>query len=398
MIFQTLDSKAECYGYFANNELIFDNPPSGLTGTWKYTPSAAAYAGSLDYAYVAYGGKSLRDLCPEHMTEEWDAAEGKMKAFFRSFTSAKVSLNEHCFFDMVPEQFLFQYYGTRNRITEHALKGVEKAENYEFLVQVHEMLETIASQKLNIDREALKSNFHQMKTRNFFKKLPTIKPYARYNMFGSKTGRLTNIKGNFPVLTLDRDHRNVLLPNNDLFVELDYNGAEIRTLLALSGKEQPKEDIHSWNVQNVARGFTTRDKMKERFFAWMYNPSASDHMIEKFYDKEAANDFWDGAHVTTPYGRKIEADSHHSLNYLIQSTTSDLVLENALKIFDYVSGHKTKIAFTVHDSIVLDLAAEDRDHIIPILKIFEETRFGTFKANMSVGKKYGDLKGVAWKQ
>ena len=73
-------------------------------------------------------------------------------------------------------------------------------------------------------------------------------------MFGSKTGRLTNVKGYFPILTMDKEHRSVVKPKNDLFVELDYNGAEIITLLALSGREQPKQDIHQWNVQNVANG------------------------------------------------------------------------------------------------------------------------------------------------
>ena len=195
MIFQTLDSKAECFGYFADNKLVFDDLPEGLTGTWKYTPSAAPFTSDLDYAYIISGGQTLGDACPDHMMEEWTAADDKMKAFYRSFISAKVSLTDHCFFDMVPEQFLFQYYGMRNKITEHILQNTEKAKNYEFLANTHEMLETIASQRLNIDRGALKSNFHQMKTRNFFKKLPTIKPYVCYNMFGSKTGRLTSTCG-----------------------------------------------------------------------------------------------------------------------------------------------------------------------------------------------------------
>ena len=398
MIFQTLDSKAECFGYFVENELVFDNIPKNLSGTWKYTPSVASLRGNLDYAYIVSGGKTLEESCPEHMLEDWVQAENVMKAFFRSFAHAKVSLDEHCFYDMVPEKFLIQYYGLRNRITEHVLQSTARPENCEFLSSVHEMLATIASQKLNVNPNELKSNFHQLKTRNFFKKILKINPYVRYNMFGSKTGRLTNIKGSFPVLTLDTAHRNILSPTNDLFVELDYNGAEIRTLLALSGKDQPKNDIHKWNVENVARGFTTRDKMKERFFAWLYNPKAQDEMIERYYDKEVVGDFWDGSVITTPYGRRMDADAHHSLNYLIQSTTSDMVLENALKIFEYLSGKKTKIAFTVHDSIVLDFAADEEQHLSPILELFEETRFGTFKANVSGGKKYGNLKEMTWRR
>jgi len=336
-------------------------------------------------------------MCPERLSEDWLLAEEKMKAFFRSFAYAKVSLEENCFFDMVPDRFLSNYYGIRNEITEHILQTCEKQRNYDFLVSVHELLETIGSQKLNIDAKSLNSKSYQIKTRNFSQKLMKISPHVRYNLFGSKTGRLTNVKRTFPILTMDKEHRCVVKPKNDLFVELDYNGAEIRTLLALSGKEQPSEDIHQWNVQNLGDAFATRDEMKERFFAWLYNPSAEDSALEKHYDKGVSDDFWDGKEVLTPYGREIASDKHHSLNYLIQSTTNDLVLENTLKIFDYLSDKETNVAFTVHDSVVLDFAASESATLQHIVDLFENTRFGNFKSSVAAGKDYGNLKELKWK-
>ena len=182
-----------------------------------------------------------------------------------------------------------------------------------------------------------------------------------------------------------------------MFIELDYNGAEIRTLLSLSGKCQPVQDIHEWNLSNCARNLTTRKEMKERFFAWLYNPNSKDAMIERYYDKEIAGDYWDGQTVTTPYGRVIESDRHHSLNYLIQSTTNDIVLENAIKIHEFLKERKSRIAFTVHDSIVLDYSETDRGILFEIIKMFEETRFGNFYANVRGGKNYGDLREIKWK-
>jgi len=397
LIFQALDSKEECFGIFAEGGLVFGEEPENLSATWKHSPSISS-KNNIDYAYVMSAGATLSEMCPDSLGDEWASAENKMRAFFRSFSHAKVSLEENCFFDMVPDKFLLDYYGIRNEITKHALEVCEKQRNYDFLSSVHEMIETIGNQKLSIDAKALNKKLHQIKTRSFSQKLVKISPYVRYNMFGSKTGRLTNVKGYFPILTMDKEHRCVVKPKNDLFVELDYNGAEIRTLLALSGKEQPEGDIHQWNVSNVANGTISRNEMKERFFAWLYNPTARDEMIEKYYDRNVSDDFWDGETVTTPYGRDMAADKHHSLNYLIQSTTNDLVLENALKIFEYLSDKETNIAFTVHDSVVLDFKASEFKSLLPIVELFENTRFGNFKANISAGKDYGNLKEMSCKR
>ena len=398
MIFQALDTKQECFGFYTEEGLKYGEVPDDVTSTWKYSPSLSEHRGKLDYAYVYSLGAPLANHCPEIFEEDWKIAEEKMKAFFRSFMLSKVSMEDNCFFDLVPDKFLEQYYSIRNEITRNVLETCKKPKNYNFLVSVHEMLETISSQKLNLHPKSLNKKLHQIKTRNFSQKLIKISPYVRYNMFGSKTGRLTNVKGYFPILTMDKEHRSVVKPKNDLFVELDYNGAEIRTLLALSGREQPKQDIHQWNVQNVANGTISRNEMKERFFAWLYNPSARDEMIEKYYDRNVTDDFWNGETVTTPYGRDIPADKHHSLNYLIQSTTNDLVLENALKIFEYLSDKETNIAFTVHDSVVLDFKASEFKNLMPIVEMFESTRFGNFKANVSAGKDYGNLKEMLCKR
>ena len=55
-----------------------------------------------------------------------------------------------------------------------------------------------------------------------------------------------------------------MFPQNDWFLELDYNAAEVRTLLALSGKDQPEEDIHEWNIKNIYDGDLTREEAKRK--------------------------------------------------------------------------------------------------------------------------------------
>ena len=38
---------------------------------------------------------------------------------------------------------------------------------------------------------------------------------------------------------------------NNIFVQFDLNGAEIRTLLALTSGDHPKEDVHEFHMKNI---------------------------------------------------------------------------------------------------------------------------------------------------
>ena len=111
-----------------------------------------------------------------------------------------------------------------------------------------------------------------------------------------------------------------------MVLEFDFNAAELRVLLGLLGKEQPLEDLHGWNAQNVYCG-TTREKAKKRIFAWLYNPKSKDRLSNHVYEREAiTKKYYRGNQVTTYFNRTIESDKHHALNYIVQSTAADLFL------------------------------------------------------------------------
>ena len=82
------------------------------------------------------------------------------------------------------------------------------------------------------------------------------------------------------------------------------------------------------------------------------------------------------------------------MNYIVQSTTSDLVLRQVLKLKQELKRKKSFIAFTVHDSVVIDLAKEDRELINLLIGIFSETDLGKFPVNVSAGKDYGTLRKI----
>ena len=79
-------------------------------------------------------------------------------------------------------------------------------------------------------------------------------------------------------------------------------------------------------------------------------------------DKILANYNVDG-YVNTPFGRRIKADESKAVNYLIQSTTSDLLLKSAIEISKKLKHKKSYVAFCIHDSLVIDFCKEDK-HLI----------------------------------
>jgi len=396
LYFQALDNKRDCYGFFYEGSLSSELTPEAKR-TWRYSPNLGDTA--AEFAYLYCNGKDLKDVCPEHLIEDFAKVSEKMLAFLKTFELAKVSLSENCFYDLVPEKFLLQYFNIKNEITRHIFENTPRPDNYEFLADLDQLLIDISQQPLEIDKARLRKFYHLPAGQALVKKLSRNRTSVQYNLFGTKTGRLTTETNSFPILTLKKELRSTLAPKNDWFVEFDYNAAELRTLLALSGKDQPLDDLHEWNAKNIYRGLTTRAEAKKRIFAWLYNPESTDYLSERAYDRSSVvKKYYNGAQVSTFFGRVIPADEHHALNYIIQSTASDLFLRKAVEIDKMLKGCRTQIAFLLHDALVLDFSAEDMPILKEILAAFPRTALGDFKTNVSAGPDLGNMTELIWKQ
>ena len=386
MYFQTLDDKTECVGVYAEGKLEFDSIPQGLTRTWKYTGSITDP--SVEYAWLYANGARLDQVCPEDLQERLTAAQKRFRAYRKSFEIGKIDLREHCFFDLVPESFLMEFCEIKNQVTEHVFENYEKPLNYNLLSDFEKLLHKIRYQNLNLNKEGCRQLYVSSVGRRKANELMKNNYFIDYNLFGTVTGRLTTRPKSFPILTLKKEYRKLIKPHNDWLISLDYNGAEVRTLLHLSGHQQPKVDIHEWNVKHLFDNEVDRDTAKTLFFSWLYNPE-SDAIQTKYYNREKVLDKWyDGGYINTPFKRKIKVDERRALNYLIQSTTSDRVLERAVKIDEFLQNKKSFISHIVHDEIVIDLSDEDRDELPWIKQIFENDNF---MANVQAGKNYLEL-------
>ncbi len=391
MLFQTLDDKNECVGVYAAGQLFFDSLPSPLTQTWKYTGSVAD--SNIEYAWLYCDGKNMSEVCPEELLADWSRVSKKLSAYKKAFTIAKLDLREHCFFDLVPHDALVEFCDIKNQITQHVLENYERPANYEYLVGAAKLLHKIKHQNMALDNKNCRSHFTSHNLIAGASKILTGNTYIDYNLFGTVTGRLSTYPGSMPILTMKRELRRLVKPHNDWFLSLDYNGAEVRTVLALSEQTQPDIDIHEWNIRHVfEQEGLMREEAKTLFFAWLYNPE-SDRFSKNYYDRQKVLDrYYDGGYISTIFGRHIQVEERKAFNYIIQSTTADLVIERAIAIDKFLQGKKSFISHIVHDEIVIDFDDTERDLIIEIKELFARNRLGNFVVNLKAGKDYYDLK------
>lgn len=372
MYFQIVDNNQTCKKMYANGILTDYVSDANLNKTWKHS-SHLCDRGDVDYAYL-YTEGLIDSACPSHMSSAWERITARVSAIMRSVTASRCDIETSCIYDYIPDSFLDDFLKMRSAIIENAFETNACPLHHDILKKAHILTEEMNS-SLNIYDGSLKR--------------------TNYNIFGTKTGRLSNAKSQIPILTLKKEKRHLLKPSNDLFVEFDFNAAELRTLLALSGKEQPSGDIHEWNLLHAADESLTREEIKKRTFAWLYNPESRDRLLEGLYNRGTVKDmYYDKTHVRTPFKRKIETDDRRALNYIVQSTSSDTCIEQAFRLREFFKNTKTRVCYLMHDSVILDYAKQDQSKLLEARNIFAETRFGTYEVNASLGKDFGNMRRI----
>jgi hypothetical protein len=390
MIFQALDDKRECVGVYADGKLHFEDFPPDLTRTWKYSGSLQNQ--EVEYAWLYASGLPIEEVCPENLKEDLQAAARTMRAYKKSFDIAKIDFREHCFFDLIPHDFLVKFCELRNQVSRHVFENIEKPGNYKHLDAFQRLIHKIRYQRLNLDSADCKSLFLSSGLRKEVQKILKGSPYIDYNLFGTVTGRLSSHSNSFPVLTMKRELRALIKPHNDWFLSLDYNGAEARTLIALSGEQQPATDIHLWNMENIIKDENIdRAEAKTLFFSWLYNPDSTIFETEHYDREKILDTYYSGDYISTVFGRNIHVDRRRALNYLIQSTTADLVLDRACALDKFLDDKKSFISHIVHDEIVIDFCDEDRSTIQEIKEIFANNKLDVFRVNLRAGKDYFNI-------
>ena len=70
-------------------------------------------------------------------------------------------------------------------------------------------------------------------------------------------------------------------------------------------------------------------------------------------------------------------------------------MKQMIKISNYLKSKSSFVAFSLHDSLVIDFDKKDLNIVQELVTMFSNTDLGQYLTNVSIGKNFGEMK--KWK-
>jgi hypothetical protein len=215
--------------------------------------------------------------------------------------------------------------------------------------------------------------------------------YSSYNLYNI-TSRPTNAFNSINFLAFNKENgsRTAFVPENDAFVEFDFDGYHLRLIANKMGTEIPQdESIHEYlGKQYFEKDELTPEEYQEAkkiTFRQMYNGVEDEYRhIEFFEDVAIAVDaMWTtykgNGFLELPNRRKLileNANPQKLFNYYIQCLETVNNVKKLDKLKSYLQDKQSKVLLVVYDSILIDYAASDGKGTLSHIKdILEADRF-----------------------
>tara|TARA_B110000503_G_scaffold64513_1_gene101639 strand:+ start:271 stop:1596 length:1326 start_codon:yes stop_codon:yes gene_type:complete len=212
--------------------------------------------------------------------------------------------------------------------------------------------------------------------------------YNLYNATSRPTNSFNSV--NFAAIPKTEEHRKCFKPQNDFFVEFDFDGYHLRLLCEQINFPLTSESAHKQLAKNY---FGTEDITEEQYleakqinFQAIYGKIPDQHrnleifkLIQRYIDE-----MWEqyertgvvfNPHSSKPFTKELK-DMHPAklMNYMMQSLETSrniLILKNVVR---YLKDKKTKVALYTYDAILFDFSKEDGKNTLEDLRlILEET-------------------------
>ena len=269
-----------------------------------------------------------------------------------------------------------------------------------------------------------------------------------YKQTLTRTGRLSSVEPNLQNIPVRNEEgrkvRKAFIPQNDIFLSIDYSQIELRILAHLSGDEElikafnNDQDIHTKvaaDIFDISEDQVTKNQRrtaKAVIFGIVYGisgyglgenlelkPSEAKKYIDKYlslypkvdeYMKHNISYAYENGYVKTMFNRKRIIDELKNTNYMIrqsgermalntpiQGTASDIMKMAMIKVYDEMKEHnfKSKIVMQVHDELIFDCFNDELDDVIKVAKEAMENIYKIsvpFKVSADTGKNWYDAK------
>ena len=227
--------------------------------------------------------------------------------------------------------------------------------------------------------------------------------YGWYNPY-TTTGRpVNNFNGiNFVGLKHDNGERDCFEPDNDFFIEMDYDGYHPR-LIGDIVDYQFKDNVHNELAQIYfnSKEITPKQYKESKIltFKQIYGGIDKANLHHPFFFKTQnfINIIWEefnkkGKIICGSY--EIKKENHPKIhaqklfNYYIQATETYTNIEKINEIQDYLKDKKTKLVLYIYDAFIFDVSKQDgKQTLIDLENILSDK----FPIKVKVGKHYGAL-------
>ena len=309
--------------------------------------------------------------------------------YYRKFPHTKVNkmipIGKHLERCKIKTNEIFQYY--RGEINEYY--------NSTLLPVLHEL-----------EKNALKFNdkfdkYFKPKCKKFSIKDNHI--YGWYNPY-TTTGRpVNNFNGiNFVGLKHDNGERDTFEPDNDFFVEMDYDGYHPR-LIGDIVDYQFTGNVHTTLAEIYFKSKKiTPEQYKESktlTFKQIYGGIDKKNLHHPFFKKtqDFINIIWNefnrkgevkcGSYTITKKDHP-KIHSQKLFNYYIQATETETNIRKIKIIQDYLKTKQTRLVLYIYDAFVFDVAkSEGKQTLIDLQTILNDK----FPVKIKTGKHYGAL-------
>jgi len=234
------------------------------------------------------------------------------------------------------------------------------------------------------------------------------KIYGWYN-FCTTTGRPTNNFNsvNFSALKHDTGERDSFEADNDVLIEMDFEGYHPRIIAFLANHTLDKsESVHT---QMAKMYFDTEEidaemykQSKELTFQQMYGGINKKYLKHEYFAKtqQFIDKLWQefnevGYVKTTIARRRLLKDNYKNMtpqklfNYYIQTFETEYNITLLSRIFQYLEGKKTKMVLYVYDSMLFDFALDDGKETLQWLR---DTISSDFPTKIKRGYTYSSLR------
>lgn len=275
--------------------------------------------------------------------------------------------------NIVPLPILFEnceknFYAIKNNL------NIEKPDGFDFFndtsVKVFHLIE---QEGLRVIEKPFIENFKPGTPEFNIQENIVYTNYNLYNITSRPTNSFNNI--NFSAIPHKEEFRKCIIPKNDIFVELDFDGYHLRLLFDQLNYKLTEEGAH----KQLAKEYLGKEEItqeeynqaKQINFQAIYGriPEKYKHinsfqLIQKYIDS-LWSEFISKGYVNSPisnrrfYNSLDDMNPQKLMNYVMQNLETSrniIILKNAL---NFLKNKKSKICLYTYDSLLVDFSKQD---------------------------------------